>query len=68
VRPNLQDVSGKAKGRRVHDSDSMSPKQLVISSTKGSIGLAKGTACQAIAYNDNDEDEDEDTPPSSDQI
>jgi hypothetical protein len=35
VGPNLQDGSGKAKGRRLLDSDSMSPKQLVNSSTSG---------------------------------
>jgi hypothetical protein len=65
---NLQYGSGKSKGRRVSDSDSMSPKQLVKSSRRESRGLAKGTTSKALAYDDDEEDEDEGTPPSSDQI
>jgi len=63
---HLQDGSGKAKGRKVSDSDSMSPKQLVKSSTRESRQVAIGTTCKALAI-DNDDD-DEGTTTSSEQI
>jgi hypothetical protein len=50
------------------ENESLEVKQKVKSSTRESRGLARGTTCKALAYNDDDEDEDEGTPPSSDKI